>query len=384
MVDYFNDVEFVKEEGEIGNACQWLVDKTIPLGDYTIIGATPGAGKSFLLQMLAADVVCGDPFMDFPTMEGDVLIIDEDNDNAVKVKRRIHRLIRGREQKHQLFCCIREGYAINKGDTRSLKSLINRPEYANVILVIIDSLTAIAGAGTDMDSTSGSSKLIDGLRELTNPKRATVVVHHISAKNPITIEDLQRHQHPDQLIMNGTRIVSACSDLLVIASKTKTNKTGEKVLDEIYVKTHSRRDILRADFRVGIRDINDDILLMFPIAASAPELTFWQDALLSHFPLEEAITMPELFKACRGMASPSTMYAERDNLVKLGYIDLLKKRGTAGKHYFRLSALGQEWYYTHHDFTDDADEIKKGNSVPLSRFFKKSEKKKESDNNASE
>lgn len=379
MVQVFNDQEFVEKRDDIGNACQWLVDKLIPIGDFTILGACPGSGKSFLLELLACDVACGDQFMDFPTLEGDVLIIDEDNNNVKKVQTRIHRLLYGRKPKHQIFLVVGEGYVINKGDTQSIASLIQRPEFANVVLVIIDSLVSLAGAGTDMDSTSGSSKLVDGLRAITSPNRATVIVHHISAKNSITIEELQQQQHLDKLIMNGTRIVSACSDLLVIASRTEKNKNNEDVLSEILVRTHSRRDIMRADFMVGVRDINDDIMIMFPTTGEAPTLTIWEDALLSHFPLDAEIAMPELFDACKQFMSATTLYAERDRLIGMGFIELLPRRGVAGKHYFRLTKMGREWYMMHHDFTDNDGTIAKGKIV-LKDYFKVDDKKeKESD-----
>ena len=94
------------------------------------------------------------------------------------------------------------------------------------------------------------------------------------------------------------RIVSASSALWVIASKTKktAGKNGEisEKLDEIYVRTRSRRDVLRDSFRVGVRDIGE-FMLLYVMPNEAPELTVWQEGLLSHFPLDQMITIKELF-----------------------------------------------------------------------------------------
>ena len=351
------------------------MDKVIPLGDYTLVGANAGSGKSWMLEQFATDVICGDEFMGMPTIEGDILIIYEDNDNPAKVKDRIHRLLHGRIPKHKLFLRVKEGFTICKGDAQSIKSLINGPEHANVVLVILDSLVSIAGGDTDLDGTSSSSKLIAGIRTLTDPKRATILVHHISKNNPITIPILKAHDHPDQLIMNGTRIVSASSDLLVLAGESVANAKGEKVLSEIYVKTCGRRDVLRADFRIGIRDINKDITAMFllEIDPAESELDQWDEVVLSHFPYSDRITMKDLFELSHQVMAAATLYRTRDRLIDLGYIKLLLKRGQAGLHYFALTEKGQSWYMLHHDFEAEGI-ITKGAHVPLDDIISKNKK----------
>jgi len=370
---------------EVGTACQWFVDRFLPLGDYILCGGNPRNGKSFLVEQLIADVICGESFLDMPTVGGDVLLFDEDNCDAAKVQGRIKRLLRGRTPKFKLFTCIGQGLRIIDGNASQFKAVINQPEHMNVVLVVIESLAAVAGAQTDMDGTRGSSRLVDGIRSLTRPDRALILTHHISIHNPVTIEGLMNIDNPETLIMNGTRIVSASSALWVIASKTKktAGKNGEisEKLDEIYVRTRSRRDVLRDSFRVGVRDIGE-FMLLYVMPNEAPELTVWQEGLLSHFPLDQMITIKELFELTDQFLSPVSLYKERDRLVEAGYIKLEKKRGEAGSHYFSLTELGREWYYANHDFADGGQTNPKINfedmfSTRKNNNTKSEEKKKE-------
>ena len=70
----------------------WLVESLLSRGGVMGLAGDPGTAKTWIILDLARAVATGRPFMDrFPTQQGPVLIIDEENGEA-RLQRRLARI----------------------------------------------------------------------------------------------------------------------------------------------------------------------------------------------------------------------------------------------------------------------------------------------------
>jgi KaiC/GvpD/RAD55 family RecA-like ATPase len=125
----------------------WQVEGLIADETATIFGGFPGCGKTFLLIDLALAVATGGMFMDhFPTQQGNVLFIDEENSPQL-VASRFNAQIMGRNLEppiERIEIAVGEGFMFeNSTQLRNLERVLT--EFQPNI-VIIDSLIRVHGA----------------------------------------------------------------------------------------------------------------------------------------------------------------------------------------------------------------------------------------------
>ena len=125
---------------------KWIVESLLPAGQLCIFLAQAGVGKSLLAEDLAIHIVYGEPFGNFVTVEGDVLVIDQDTPTDILTRRFIqfgkginHKGIE-HKKKYDLYVESMKGYSLADG---TLMSVIK--EYPTVKLVLIDSLHSVCG-----------------------------------------------------------------------------------------------------------------------------------------------------------------------------------------------------------------------------------------------
>ena len=73
---------------------RYVVERLIAENEVTCMFGLPKSGKSFLALKLACDIVNGTPFFDLPTMQGDVLYIDAEDEQPAW-RRRVGKIVRG-------------------------------------------------------------------------------------------------------------------------------------------------------------------------------------------------------------------------------------------------------------------------------------------------
>ena len=212
-------------------AVEWAVEPLIPKGQLCLILAQAGVGKSLLVENLAVNSVYGLPFCGFKTIEGDVLLIDQDTPGDTLARR----LLRfgqalGTEQKHKLFVKSMQGYSLHNG---SLLSAIDNCPSAN--LVIIDCLHSVCGR-LNPNYTSDMS-LWSRLKEhcLNNGQRTILLNHHISEKWELTLEDLMQND-THRLSMGNSAIIQQADSYYIIGARAKEGKT-----EMLYVRPVSKR-----------------------------------------------------------------------------------------------------------------------------------------------
>jgi len=160
---------------EVPEEMEWLWDGLLPTGTLTVLGAYMKVGKSTLAYDLALSVARGQPFLEFPTKQGGVLIF------ALEEKRE-HTVNRLRD------------YGVTEDDriwmerppvprTTSLyKEVRTFIEDKGIALVIIDSLARFAMLKDENDN-SEVTKFMTPLLDLAHESNVVVLLIHHERKS---------------------------------------------------------------------------------------------------------------------------------------------------------------------------------------------------------
>ena len=203
---------------------KWIVEPILPAGQLCIFLAQAGVGKSLLAEDLAIHLVYGEPFSDFATVEGDVLIIDQDTPTDILTRRFIQfGLGIKHEKKHDLYVESMKGYSLADG---TLISAIK--DYPTVRLVVIDSLHSVCGR-LNPNYTSDMNMLAK-LKEycLTNDK-TIIINHHISEKMALSVDELMT-SNSHIMAMGNSAIIQQADSYYIIGAVSENGKTNKLYL----------------------------------------------------------------------------------------------------------------------------------------------------------
>jgi hypothetical protein len=141
----------------------WQVQDLLPQGAAMVIVADAGVGKTWFIEELALSVDQGTPFLgEFHTRQGKVLVIDEENADAL-LKRRLQKLLRGaglQEDGSGLDIEFLTAQGINLSDDNCVAALDKLFDEMHPDLVLIDALVRIH-RGNENDA--GDMALVFGI-----------------------------------------------------------------------------------------------------------------------------------------------------------------------------------------------------------------------------
>jgi hypothetical protein len=124
----------------------WQVENILPVGSAAVLVGDAGIGKSWMLLALALAVAQGLPWLgEFTTRQGKVLVVDEENADAL-LKRRMEKLLLGEglpEDGAGLNIEFLTGQGINLSDDRFVTALEVELDKMRPDLVLIDALVRI-------------------------------------------------------------------------------------------------------------------------------------------------------------------------------------------------------------------------------------------------
>jgi len=210
---------------------KWIVKDLIPAGQLCLVLAQAGVGKSLAVEDLSVSIVFGLPFCGFETVEGNVLIIDQDTPTD-RLKARIKRFGMGMksEKKHSLFIESMQGYSLGNPDR--LFTLIN--SYPSVNLVVIDSLHSLCGR-LNPNHTTDMGVLAKLKKECLNSDRTIIINHHISEKVPCPVYTLMT-EDTHKMSMGASAIMQQADSYYIVGADASNGIT-----EKLYIRPVAKR-----------------------------------------------------------------------------------------------------------------------------------------------
>ena len=210
----------------------WLVENLVPSGHLCFVLAKAGVGKSLLVESLGIHCVHAVNFAGLKTVEGNVLIVDQDTPENVLSKRLI-KLSSAMENKpkHKLYV-VKGNYKLSDN---TLQTLIN--DYKDVVLVIVDSFHSVCGK-LDPNSTSDMNRLASFKDMCLNQNKTIIFNHHISQKTDITLDELMTGE-TGSLAMGNSAIIQQADSYYIIGATADNGLTNR-----IYMRPIAKREAI--------------------------------------------------------------------------------------------------------------------------------------------
>jgi len=156
---------------------EWVVDGLYSRGSVNIIVGSPGSKKTYSTVDCALAVAMGDQWCGRTTLQGPVLLIDEES-GIRRMNRRLRELAKGRgasEATPIWYTCLDMFNALSAGDIVEVDQLMTR---IKPVLVVIDALADVMPGG-DENSVKDTHPVFQNLRALAEKHHsAFVVIHH--------------------------------------------------------------------------------------------------------------------------------------------------------------------------------------------------------------
>lgn len=210
---------------------KWLIDKLVPAGHLCFVLAQAGVGKSLWVEAMAISIIYGIPFGDFKTVEGDVLLIDQDTPITTLDKRllRFGTALGLGEPKHNLILESMAGYSLSD---RTLQTVIS--DHPEAVLTIVDSLHSVCGK-LNPNYTTDMSVLAKLKSTCINSHNTIIFNHHISQKEDLSV-DVLMNGDTARLAMGSSTIIQQADTYYIIGATVVDGKT-----ERIFVRPVSKR-----------------------------------------------------------------------------------------------------------------------------------------------
>lgn len=170
VFNVFNLIDLYEEELP---EARWVVQDLVPLGGITAFTGESNSFKSFLTLALTGNVVNGEPFLGhFPTTQGKVLIVDEEN-NRRDIRKRFEDL--GVAPHPDILFVSQGGFRADvEASIEALRVIV---EQQKPLLIILDSLIDIH-TRNENDAPEMNSVFLALKHKLLTEESAIIVIHH--------------------------------------------------------------------------------------------------------------------------------------------------------------------------------------------------------------
>ena len=216
---------------------RWLWPAWIPLGMITLLGAVPGAGKSYLALDLARRVIAGEPFPDGspqPLSGASVIYVDAESVPQILSERaRLWQMDTSR-----LYLMRPAGRLfIDFGDGADRDRLVEMALQLQPALIVVDSLSSISSKGEN--NVEDVRELLGFLNRLAlDAQCGLLLIHHLRKRSPLplmdtlTVDDFRGSSH----IIAMSRSVMGLS---IVQTGAEPDRNGPRRLE--IVKTNLAR-----------------------------------------------------------------------------------------------------------------------------------------------
>ncbi len=295
---------------------QWVVENLIPVGHLCIVLAQAGVGKSLLVEDLAVHIVFGREFCSLKTVEGNVLLIDQDTPTDV-LNNRLAKFGKGMqsEKKYKLFTESMNQYSLRGG---SLMTVINNHPSAKV--VIVDCLHSVCG-GLNPNYTGDMGILAELKHECLTDGRTIIINHHISEKSNLTLDELMANS-THSMAMGNSAIIQQADTYYIIGAEAEDGLTNK-----IFVRPVAKRVAVSSKPLVlkMVKPTEDSEKLEY-FGLFEPEFSsLEQDILLLFRQSTNDMTLKEVYEAIGHKDSEGKARKALESLEKKGVLIMNRK-----------------------------------------------------------
>ncbi len=156
---------------------EWIVDGVFSKGSLSMLAGAPGSKKTYSLLYAGMCVALGRPWLDYPTRQAKVLIVDEEN-GEIRLRNRLREVLHGvdPDARPPLQYAFNERFNFrNPHDQARFYAMVQE---SGAEFVVVDSLAAVM-AGGDENSVKDVQPVFLFLRQVANDNNcAIVLIHH--------------------------------------------------------------------------------------------------------------------------------------------------------------------------------------------------------------
>jgi len=290
-------------------AIQWIIENVFSPGSVTLVYGKQGAKKTWLMMDAAISICTGDPWLGYPTRQGNSLIIDEESGRR-RMGRRLTQVLHGHNGNEHtpIFYTTLENFNLQKqGEIQSITEMIIKTDAK---FIFIDALMDIM-PGADENAVGDVSPIFHALRTIAEITDSAIVVIHHASKG--TGE------------YRGSTGISAAVDVVM-----KVEAIPKSPLVNIYME--KTRDTEEFQFSAKF-EYTDDAVTWTAEAAPAPgmnkKLTPAQIYVIS-FLRNNGPQDTNAVESNTVGCTPATARKELYNLEKMGYLEKIPGNGGQG------------------------------------------------------
>lgn len=302
---------------------KWLVDKTFPMGHLCFVLAKAGVGKSLIVESLAVHTVHGVDFGGFMSVEGDVLIVDQDTPQNVLTKRLLQ-FSKGLNvpRKHRLFIESMQGLVLSNN---TLISAIH--SYPTAKIIIIDSMHSVCGK-LNPNSTTDMSLWAHVKSSCLTKDNIIIINHHISEHIDTDTVRLMTGR-TDGLAMGNSAIIQQADSYYIVDAEAMNGRTNK-----IFIRPVSKRVSIPQKpmiFKVVVPESGGETLTFD--GYYEPELDEVEKDVMALF-YEQKIerTVEEVYKAMGHRHGENSVRKALTNLDKKSYLVFSRSRSNLFKY----------------------------------------------------
>lgn len=294
---------------------QWLVNSLVPASAITLISGSPGTFKTYTILHMAICLANGEKvFGQFDTHKTGVLIIDEDNEEALRHKR-LKQL--GIPAGSEIYFTPQKGFAL---EDEVIDNVMLSCKTYGITVVIIDCLARIHTG--DENKSGDMSVAFKKLKRFSENGIAVVICHHNNKKGATDDAGLSG-------AMRGSSDIFASTDTHLAV--TRPSKHALR-----FVQTKQRYAEEIDPFRVEVLTDTDTFLFDFKGTANKEskaqeKLSNLNGAILTTVEVNGEINQADLLSALRMQSIKTNEHDLRDALNELCSDKKLSCRRGKGK-----------------------------------------------------
>lgn len=215
---------------------EWIVEKLITKQGITAFSGNPGDYKTWLTIHIALCVSRGESvFGKFPTIQGDVLVIDEE-DHIRLIKGRL--ILLGAKETDAVHYLSQSGFKADNKD--ALAAIIEIVREKSIKLVVLDSLVRIHDQ--EENDASGMSKVFSSIQKMIGAGASVLFTHHHRKQQGFGNQNSGQN-------MRGSSDILAAVDSHIAVDRKHDDKNNSLVITQ----TKSRQAEALVPFQLNIK-----------------------------------------------------------------------------------------------------------------------------------